>query len=209
MTLQTPGERRSRTHVKPVVVCVLSASLGACTPPAMTCTVSGLEETEATLELMLTRGAGQLDSFRYYMWRPVGMSLHECSVDAQRRRTTRQEESLGGLRAFDLERHWGGNARRRRPGRLHRRAPAHLRLPLERRTPVLSGRLPLRNLPAAEGGRVPLGGDDLPRPGDRLAQLGRSGEQLEARDPPYASQAFQFQRCTRPKSQAQGASGPV
>ncbi len=65
-------------------VSALAVVLGAAAPVKTTCSVSGLAETEATLEL--TRVGGRIDGFSYYMWRPVGLSWHECAVTADRRK---------------------------------------------------------------------------------------------------------------------------
>ncbi|MBW3560411.1 MAG: hypothetical protein KY449_11730 [Proteobacteria bacterium] len=77
-----PRWRPGRAGLRAATVAAAAVCLGAAGPVTTTCSVSGLAETEAILKL--TRKAGRIDSFRYYMSRPVGLSAHECSVTAAR-----------------------------------------------------------------------------------------------------------------------------
>lgn len=95
MSLKAPRPGRLRAIPRAAGACVIAVGLGASTPPKMTCTVSGLGETEAVLTL--THAKRRVDDFSYYMSGPVGTSVHECLIKAQRKRTTDRENLERGI----------------------------------------------------------------------------------------------------------------
>ena len=95
MTSEAPARRRGWAKLRAAAITGTAACLGAGAPVEMTCSVVSPGEIESILTL--TQAAGRVNSFRYYISRPVGWSMNDCSVDAQRRRATDAANSAAGF----------------------------------------------------------------------------------------------------------------